>query len=199
MKKHRDLNTKFSIYTEKGEIFSSSPSLYSAGLFGGQINHEPYLKYLAEKGSRFFGKETVLGNKINSAYGVFNSADRIIFIEVNDLLNKYQLPLSELELDVFLFGIFSFAIIVIIVMSTILSGQISLPIKRLTFATRAVSNGDLSVTVPTNNKGEIGELANGFNLMIEKIRQNQVDIAQFEREEAWRKWQSKLLTKLKIR
>ncbi len=196
-KASRDLNTKFSIYTEKGEIFSSSPSLYSAGLFGGQLNHEPYLKYLADKESHFFGKETVLGNKINSAYGVFNSADRIMFVEVNDLLNKYQLPLSELELDVFLFGIFSFAIIVIIVLSTILSGQISLPIKRLTLATRAVSNGDLSVSVPTNNKGEIGELANGFNLMIEKIRQNQVDIAQFEREEAWREMAKQVAHEIK--
>ncbi|MFA7420790.1 MAG: ATP-binding protein [Melioribacteraceae bacterium] len=196
-KASRDLNTKFSIYTEKGEIFSSSPSLYSAGLFGGQINHEPYLKYLAEKEFHFFGKEAVLGNKINSAYGVLNSADKIIFVEVNDLLNKYQLPLSELELDVFLFGIFSFAIIVIIVMSTILSGQISLPIKRLTLATRAVSNGDLSVSVPTNNKGEIGELANGFNLMIEKIRQNQIDIAQFEREEAWREMAKQVAHEIK--
>ncbi|MDP2037457.1 MAG: ATP-binding protein, partial [Ignavibacteria bacterium] len=70
-------------------------------------------------------------------------------------------------------------------------------IKKLTTATRAVSNGDLNVEVSINSKGELGELASGFNMMVQKIRQNQLDIAQFEREEAWREMAKQVAHEIK--
>ena len=196
-KASRELNKKFSVYSINGEVFSSNPSLYEAGLFGEKLNSEAYMNLISNKNNFYLGKEEVQGEKINSAFGVVRAAAGVLVIEVNDMLNKSSLPLSEFELDVFLFGVFSFALIIIIVISTILSGQISYPIKKLTAATRAVSNGDLSAGVSINSKGELGELASGFNMMVQKIRQNQIDIAQFEREEAWREMAKQVAHEIK--
>src|SRR3989339_862107 len=196
-KASRELNKKFSVYSINGEVFSSNPSLYEAGLFGEKLNSEAYMNLISNKNNFYLGKEEVQGEKINSAFGVIHAANVVLVVEVNDMLNKSSLPLSEFELDVFLFGVFSFALIIIIVISTILSGQISYPIKKLTAATRAVSNGDLSAGVSINSKGELGELASGFNMMVQKIRQNQIDIAQFEREEAWREMAKQVAHEIK--
>ena len=196
-KASRELNKNFSVYSIEGEVFSSNPSLYQAGILGEKLNSEAYVNLISNKNNFYLGKEEVQGEKINSAFGLLQSASGVLVVELNDMLNKSSLPLSELELDVFLFGVFSFALIIIIIISTVLSGQISSPIKKLTTATRAVSNGDLSVEVSTNSKGELGELASGFNMMVQKIRQNQLDIAQFEREEAWREMAKQVAHEIK--
>lgn len=196
-KASKELNKKFSVYSANGEVFSSNPSLYKAGLLGEKLNSEAYVNLISKKNNFYLGKKEVQGEKINSAFGLIQSANGVLIVEVNDMLNKSSLPLSELELDVFLFGVFSFALIIIIVISTVLSGQISSPIKKLTTATRALSNGDLSAEVSIISKGELGELASGFNMMVQKIRQNQLDIAQFEREEAWREMAKQVAHEIK--
>jgi len=65
-----------------------------------------------------------------------------------------------------------------------LSQRISTPIRALTSAARRLGRGDLSQRVRSNDKGEVGELAQAFNSMAsgleraEKLRQNLVaDVA----------------------
>ena len=65
-----------------------------------------------------------------------------------------------------------------------MSRQIVAPIKAITIASKRMGQGDLSQRVHTNEKGEIGELANTFNTMAsdlehdEKLQRNMVaDIA----------------------
>ncbi len=48
------------------------------------------------------------------------------------------------------------------------------PIHRLAGDFKRVSAGDLSVTIPVESQDEIGELAHGFNNMVEKLREREV-------------------------
>ncbi|MDA8429432.1 MAG: ATP-binding protein [Geobacteraceae bacterium] len=48
------------------------------------------------------------------------------------------------------------------------------PINRLVGDFKRVSAGDLSVTIPVESNDEIGELAEGFNNMVEKLREREV-------------------------
>lgn len=56
-----------------------------------------------------------------------------------------------------------------LVVGLVLSRGMSRPLTRLTEAARAVAAGNLSVRVPTDYPGEIGELAAAFNGMIEEL------------------------------
>jgi signal transduction histidine kinase len=47
------------------------------------------------------------------------------------------------------------------------------PIHRLVEDFKKVSGGDLSVTIPVESRDEIGELAEGFNNMVEKLRERE--------------------------
>lgn len=105
---------------------------------------------------------------------------------VNDAFNKVKIEFSAVEIDVFLFGIYSFAILIIILLSTILSDRISYPIRNLTLAMSSVKQGDFNIKVTSKERGELKDLVEGFNSMVSELRNNQNELAEFEREKAWK-------------
>ena len=60
-----------------------------------------------------------------------------------------------------------------IAFSIYLSRRYTEPIHRLVHDFKKVSGGDLSVTLPVTSNDEVGELAKGFNEMVEKLRERQ--------------------------
>ena len=61
-----------------------------------------------------------------------------------------------------------------IAFSIYLSRRYTDPIHRLVQDFKKVSSGDLSVTIPVESTDEIGDLAKGFNEMVEKLREREV-------------------------
>jgi two-component system, NtrC family, nitrogen regulation sensor histidine kinase NtrY len=196
-KASKDLRTNFSIYVDDNLFYSSFQSFYSAGILDSQLNPSAYNELMLQKYKGYSNKEVFEGKNYYSSYRVFNVAGKNYVIQVSSMFNQVLLPLSSDELDIFLFGIFSFVVVLIIIISTLLSGQISSPIKKLTLATRSVASGDYNVEVADNAKGEIKELVDGFNLMVRKVNQSQIDIAKFEREEAWREMAKQVAHEIK--
>jgi len=96
-----------------------------------------------------------------------------------------------------LFGVYSFAVIIITLLSTIFANQISSPIRQLTRATNAVAQGDLSIQLINKEKGELKELLDGFNSMTSELQKNQNDIAELERENAWKEMAKQVAHEIK--
>ncbi len=107
-------------------------------------------------------------------------------VMVNDIADRDERSAILLEFDVFLFGVYSLAVILTIIFATILSARISSPLLRLTKAANSVALGNLDYEITTSNRGEIGELVRGFRFMIGEIRKNQDEIALLERDAAWK-------------
>ncbi len=192
-----DLQINYSVFSKGPLLYSSYNNYIDAGLLNGYLDSEAFNKIFLNQSEKCSLIKDVEGHRYNVVYHKYSIGEFEYVIEVNDMFNKIELPLSDLELDIFLFGVFSFAVVLIVVVSTLLSGQISLPIKKLTNATRAVASGDLSIEVSVNEKGEIKELAEGFNMMVKKINQSQADIAQFEREDAWKEMAKQVAHEIK--
>ncbi len=192
-----DLSINYSIYSGADNIFSSSRVFNEVGLFSAKINGSAFLNCQLGGYSSFYTLLNFEGQKIISYYSKLNIAGREYIFEANNLFNNITLSLSDTELDIFLFGIFSFAGLSIIVFSAMLAGQISLPIRKLTRATRAVAGGDFNIEVLNNRRGEIKELIDGFNMMVKKIKKSQSDIAHFEREEAWKEMAKQVAHEIK--
>ena len=96
-----------------------------------------------------------------------------------------------------IFGIYSFAVIIIIVISTFFANQISQPIQRLTKATDAVSKGDLNVKINHSERGELKDLLDGFNQMTSELKKNQIELAEMEREAAWKEMAKQVAHEIK--
>lgn len=181
-----DLGVNFTLFKGKDYVFSSLEEYHKIGIMPRRMNPEVFLKLELEG-----VKETVVDENIeNYFYHSFYYKTEIggekYILRVSDSFNNILLPFAGVEVDIFLFGSYSLAVFLIIIFSTIIANQISSPIRKLTQATKSVAGGDLSLEVDENAGGEIKELIRGFNLMIKKLKQNQMQLAESEREAAWK-------------
>jgi nitrogen fixation/metabolism regulation signal transduction histidine kinase len=102
-----------------------------------------------------------------------------------------------MDIDVFLFGIYSFATLIMIIISTFLANRISRPIRRLTKATASVAQGDFNLEINSNEKGELKDLLAGFNSMTKELQRNQIEHADLERENAWKEMAKQVAHEIK--
>lgn len=196
-KASHDLGVDFSIYSGNTNIYDSQECFNKAGLLPSLIAPEPYANLWLGKDQKIFLANHIEGIPVNSIYTFSRIAGKDYIICVNDMFNKISLSLSGLDLDIFLFGIFSLSVFLLIAISTFLANQFSSPIVKLTNATRAVGSGDLNVEVISNSRGEIKDLIDGFNGMVTRIRKSQSDLARFERETAWKEMAKQVAHEIK--
>ncbi|MCL4278320.1 MAG: HAMP domain-containing protein, partial [Ignavibacteriaceae bacterium] len=178
----KELGIVFTIYQNSEIIFSSRSEYYKNQLIPGKLNSDVYynLNYLSYRET--LTKESINNYVYDAYYKKIDFAGQAFILGVNDAFNKITLFYSPVDADVFLFGVYSFAVIIITLLSTLFANQISSPIRQLTRATNAVAQGDLSVQLANKEKGELKELLDGFNSMTNELQKNQYEIAELERE-----------------
>ena len=192
-----ELAISFAVYQNTDQVFSSKEEIYRTGLFHYKLNsHAHYnLNYLSYR--EFFSHEYIDNYKYDAYYRKITINGVPLIIGVNDAFNKIEPAFSTADIDVILFGVYAFVMILIIIVSTLLANQISAPIRRLTKATEAVAHGDLNVELHGPKKGEVSELYDGFNLMTKELQKNQIDLAELEREAAWKEMAKQVAHEIK--
>ncbi len=193
----RELGISFGAYENTEQIFNSREQFYEAGFLTAKLNPQAYyhLNYLSYR--EFLTQESIENFYYDSFYKKINIDDKSFIIGVNDAFNKVDIIYSTMDMDVFLFGIYSLAVIIIIIISTILANNISAPIRKLTKATVSVARGDFNVELTNTEKGEIRELVNGFNSMTKELQKNQFELAELERENAWKEMAKQVAHEIK--
>jgi signal transduction histidine kinase len=193
----KELGISFAVYQNTDLMFSSREELYRTGLFNYKLNTEAHysLNYLSYR--EYLSKENIDNYNFDAYYRKILIGDVPLIIGVNDAFNKIKPAFSTADIDVILFGIYSFALIIIIIVSTALANQISAPIRRLTKKTEAVAKGDLNVVLEGNEKGEMKDLYEGFNLMTQELQKNQIELAELEREAAWKEMAKQVAHEIK--
>jgi signal transduction histidine kinase len=195
---NKDLGVDYAIYENENLIYSSEGTYYKIGLLPLILNPDAYLAVKKYGISEVILKENIDNYFFNSLYHKSLIKNNEYIIKVSDLLNGFRLPMSGIELNVFLFGIYSLAIIIIIIISTLLANQISAPIEKLTKATRSVSSGDMDIQLQLESgSGEVKELIAGFNLMVRQLKKNRNELAKMERESAWREMAKQVAHEIK--
>ncbi len=193
----KELDISFAVYQNTDLLYSSRDELYRTGLFNYKLNSKAHysLNYLSYR--KYLTIENIDKYTFDAYYRKINVNNVPLIIGVNDAFNKIKPAFSTADIDVILFGIYSFALIIIIIVSTVLANQISAPIRRLTKATEAVAKGDLDVVLENNEKGEMRDLYLGFNLMTKELQKNQIELAELERESAWKEMAKQVAHEIK--
>jgi signal transduction histidine kinase len=193
----KELDISFAVYQNTDLLYSSRDELYRTGLFNYKLNSKAHysLNYLSYR--KYLTNENIDRYTFDAYYRKINVNNVPLIIGVNDAFNKIKPAFSSADIDVILFGIYSFALIIIIFVSTVLANQISAPIRRLTKATEAVAKGDLDVELENNEKGEMNDLYQGFNLMTKELQKNQIELAELERESAWKEMAKQVAHEIK--
>ncbi|MFO7525613.1 MAG: ATP-binding protein [Ignavibacteriaceae bacterium] len=193
----RELNISFSVYKGTDEIYNSRNIFNRIGMFDKKLNSKAhyFLNYL--KFREYLTKEKVENYSYEALYRSVNVDNEEYILSVNDAFNKFRVSFATVEIDVVIFGIYSFAVILIIIISTIFANQISNPIRRLTKATESVGQGDLNIKIEHSERGELRDLLDGFNAMTSELQKNQAELANLERETAWKEMAKQVAHEIK--
>jgi signal transduction histidine kinase len=192
-----ELGISFSLYASTDQVFNSQDIYNRIGLFNTKLNpqahyHLNYLRY-----QEYLTSEKINNYTYDSYFRFIELNGNDYILSVNDAFNKIKTSLTTTEINVVIFGIYSFAVIIIIVISTFFANQISQPIQRLTKATDAVSKGDLNVKINHSERGELKDLLDGFNQMTSELKKNQIELAEMEREAAWKEMAKQVAHEIK--
>lgn len=193
----KELGISFALYTGTDQLYNSQELYNRIGFFDTKLNPKTYyhLNYLRYK--EYTASEKINNFNYDNYYRYISINDLDYILSVNDAFNKIKITFSTTEVNVVIFGIYSFAVIIIIIISTFFANQISQPIQRLTKATEAVGKGDLSIKIDHNERGELKDLLDGFNLMTSELKKNQMELAEMEREAAWKEMAKQVAHEIK--
>lgn len=181
-----DLSVDFTVFQKNKYFYSTQPYYYMTGLMPDLINYKAFSDIEGRNKNIIYLSGVFEGIPYSALYTKIAAGGGEYILEINDFFNYISLPLSDIELDVFMFGILSLSSILLVLLSTLLANQISQPIIKLTSATKSLSGGDLSIKIEGKYTGEIGELTKGFNMMVQRLKENQEELAMMERETAWK-------------
>lgn len=182
----RNLGIHFSLYKGNQLIYTTLRQLETAEL----IPPRPApgtLHILYREGMRDDFRSVTYGGLTSvSQFRKISFRGEEYILEVNSLLNKVRPVILPVEIDIILFGVYSLAILLVIIISSFMANKISMPIKKLTKATHSVAGGDYAYDIPVNVRGEMKELMKGFENMTSELQRNQKDLSSLEREAAWK-------------
>lgn len=193
----KDLGIDFNLYKENKLVYSSKNDFYKAGLLPAWLTSDIYSKLFVKDQNDILSKQSIERYNYNSIFYKTKLSDTNYVIEVNNLFNSILIPLAISDFDIILFGTYSLAAIFIIILSTILANQISLPLRRLTNAAKSASYGDLNLNIEYKRNDEIGDLTNAFNKMLNEIKKMQTDLSAVERETAWKEMAKQVAHEIK--
>ncbi|MBZ0200595.1 MAG: HAMP domain-containing protein, partial [Ignavibacteriaceae bacterium] len=193
----KELGIAFGVYSSSNLIYNTNQQYYNIGLFPEKLDPNAHyqLNYLSYR--EFLTEEKVENYNYSAFYKKIHLNGEDLIIGVNEAFNKVKITFSLIDVDVFLFGIYSFAIILILIISTILANKISSPIRKLTKATAAVGHGDFNVELVNKERGELRDLISGFNSMTRELQHNQSELAAMERESAWKEMAKQVAHEIK--
>lgn len=196
-KVYNSLNISFNLFEGTNLVYTSDKQFYDIGLVDDKINSLVYYNINYDKFREVYSVEKIENYSFISFYKIIKLKDKQYILNVNQAFNKSNNVISISEFDIVLFGIYSLTLVIIIFSSTLLANQISSPIQRLTKAAEALGKGDLNVKIEHNEKGELKELLDGFNKMTDELRKNQIELAELERESAWKEMAKQVAHEIK--
>ncbi len=194
-KAQNDLGIRFNIFDDKELEYSSFGKYYTTGILPELINCNSYININIHGGLNHLAKNKLDKLKYDSFYHKFNRTGLVI--EINNAYNSILLPIAIDEFDTILFGSYAIASILIIILSTVLSNQISKPIQQLTRATKSISEGDFDLNLKNEYSGEMAQLVSAFNYMTKQLKKSTKDLANLEREIAWKEMAKQVAHEIK--
>jgi two-component system NtrC family sensor kinase len=137
---------------------------------GTRVSEDVYEQVL-EKGLPWIDRAFVVNNWYIAAYEPIKDINRkIIGVLYVGILEEKFVDMRNRAIAMFS-GITLAGMIMALIVSSFLAGEVLQPIKRLVFASDQWAKGDLEFRVETTRKDEIAELTETFNLMASSLKE----------------------------
>ncbi len=120
------------------------------------------------------------GIKVLSSYGKISLSNITWYILAEIDYDEAIIPVYKIKNEIILVSVFIFIVVLIVVI--LFSKMITVPIEKLSQAAREIGSGNLNIKVDTGLNDEIGELAESFNKMTDKLKSQAVKIKEEQKK-----------------
>ena len=173
------------LFREGRLISSSRRELFDSGLLSGLIDGETYYRVRHEN-TPFYTQRQRIGDYSFQTLSIpYYFQDSLFLISLPFPFEEQEIAGATGQLLEFLFFISAFVIGLVLIFARAFGTMIVRPIQKLLVGTKEVSLGNLEVTIDYKPRDEMRTLIEGFNTMIQSLKEHQLELAEMGKKVAW--------------
>ena len=192
--------SELNLYNNHGELIrSTKPELFDQYLVGKRMNNKAFRQIVKQRQLRFVDLENIAGVRYYSIYEpVFNGDGTMVaianvpyFSQNGDVTDATATTMSVI------INISLILLIAAIALGAIISNSLSRPLVEIKQRIdRLALTGNRRIRY-RNTKDELGVLINSYNKMVEDLEESTRQLAQSEREQAWKEMARQIAHEIK--
>ncbi len=192
--------TDINFYDTDGYILASSrPKVYNIGLLSEQMNPVALKHMKINFDSEFTHQETIGKLNYSSAYLPFfgTSGDLLGYLNLQHFGQQKEFETQIQRFLTAIINVFMLLLAVSIVIAIFVSGWLTAPLRIIQESFARVNLGQRNEPILYNKEDEIGALVKEYNQKIEELALKAEQLAQSERESAWREMAKQVAHEIK--
>jgi signal transduction histidine kinase len=192
--------TDINLYDQKGFLLAASrPKVFNIGLISEQMNPKAFFQMDIKDKSEFIHQEDIGNLSYSSAYTPFYSNDGKLLGYLN-LQHFGQQKDFENQIQQFLVAIinvFMLLLAISIIVAVFVSSWVTAPLRIIQESFSKVRFGKHNQQILYDKEDEIGALVKDYNQKLEELEYTAQQLAQSERESAWREMAKQVAHEIK--
>ena len=192
--------TDINIYNRRGLLLASSrPKIYNIGLIGEQMHPDAYYAVYSESKSEFIHQENIGALNYSSAYiPMYNTEGNLLgYINLQHFGQQEEFEAQIQKFLVAIINVFMLLLALSTILAILISGWVTSPLRLLQENFAGVRFGKHNQKINYHRDDEIGALVKEYNQKLEELEFAAEQIAQNERESAWREMAKQVAHEIK--
>jgi signal transduction histidine kinase len=182
-------NTDINLFDKNGYLMATSrPEIFNRDLTGKRLNMEAFINLKELTRSEYIHKEKVASLEFVSAYVPFYNSNNTLLAYLNLPYFRMQSVLAR-EISNVIVAVINFTLLLVVFatgLAVIISGTLTSPLRMLSEGLSSVELGKRSKHLAYSGHDEISDLVRKYNTMVDELQQSAEQLANSERESAWR-------------
>lgn len=193
-----ELGADFSVYSKVSLQASSRPELYRTAILDRRLTGSAYTNSVI-LGKNFFKDSGRIG-EVEYVVGyrpLFINNQFVAVLSVPALYRQSEIDEELAQRNAFTLGAYAAVLIFIVTVGLILANRLSKPLRDLSDAAKVIGHGNLDIQLTAKSDDEVGELVRSFNEMAKELKAGRENLAQVERELAWKEMAKQVAHEIK--
>ncbi|MFC2169076.1 PAS domain-containing sensor histidine kinase [Acidobacteriota bacterium] len=191
------ISNDVNLYKDGRLISSSRREFFDSGLLPELINGEIFYKIQYENNPFYTQTQKIGEYSFHTLTIPYFSEDSLFLISLPFPLEQQEITNATEDLIEFLFFLSVFFLALVLLFARGIGGMIVNPIKKLLAGTKEVSLGNLEISIQHKHHDEMKTLIDGFNAMVNNLKQHQQDLAEMSKKVAWAEMARKVAHEIK--
>jgi len=192
--------TDINLYDTDGYLLATSrPKVFNVGLISEQMNSKAFSNLKFGKKSEFVQLEQIGNLSYSSAYQPFynNSGEQLAYINLQHFGKQSEFENQIEKFLVAIINVFILLLAISIILAIFISNWLTSPLRILQESFANVRFGKVNERIKYSKNDEIGALVADYNRKLEELEFAADQLAQSERESAWREMAKQVAHEIK--